>query len=380
MASSRSGASMHSFRSNGASLGDPESDSGLMSGIVAARRSLSSNSSSSEEESSTGMSSRESTYEDMGILEEESDEDDFDDAPKMISGRGAMIGGVSIPQHDEKEMDPPAEAVHSHSINAVHSHSINAVHGHSIHAKDLETGAVEAPDSDYAPDFRALSTVFPSDEFQTRSMRESSTDSALPAWLTKPMQSAASNKAPSATSRSSEESGHDNNTKKNFERFTDDVVSENSGRLRRHPRLWYILGGVSMLLLAAVITVAVLVFKPSGGLTSQQQQLSEFAKSISSEEDLQNKASPQALAYEWLVNEDTFYKDSENIPRDWAVQRYVLAIFYYATKGPYNWEVTTGWLKDSECRDEWLGVACNDQGYVRTLAFGKFTVPFIQQK
>lgn len=201
-------------------------------------------------------------------------------------------------------------------------------------------------------------------------MRDSSVNSALPAWLTKPLQSVTSNEAPSATSRSSEES---ENFKKNFERFTEDVVTENSSQLGRRPRLWYVLGGVSLLLLAAVIAVAVLVFGPGGGLSPQQQQLSEIAKSISSEEDLQNKASPQALAYEWLVYEDKFYRDTDNIPRDWAEQRYVLAVFYYATMGPYSWEVTTNWLKDSECRDEWWGIACSVQGYVRTLAFGKFT-------
>jgi hypothetical protein len=148
-------------------------------------------------------------------------------------------------------------------------------------------------------------------------------------------------------------------------------VSDPSSGTRRRKQLWYILGFVSVLLLAAIVVVAVLVFGGSGGqLTPQQQQLSEMANSISSKKDLQNSASPQYMAYNWLIHKDTFYNDADNIPRELAVQRYVLAAFYYATMGHKNWVATSNWLQGSECLGNWLGISCSDQGYVRTLKFG----------
>ena len=330
---------MHSFKSNGASLGDPESQStGLMSGIMESRRSTNSSNSRSSEESSTGMSSRDST---MDILED-SFEEDFHDGRNLISGRGQMIRGALIPQQEAQEMEPPSHALRNNT-------------------KDVEAGAARAPDSDYAPDFPTPSTLCPSDEFQGRIQGEVGS----PIWLFP-----TSTKEPSATSRSS---GSQNAapTKKNFERFSDDVLSNSSSDHGRRKRWWYILGAASMVLLAAVIAVAVLVSGSGGDLTSQQQQLSEISKSLSSESDLQDTNSPQAKAYQWLVYDDILYKDAKSIPKEWAAQRYVLAVFYYATMGPYKWELGTNWLQGSECLDEWLGIACNDQGFVRTLAFGK---------
>jgi len=351
MEPNRSG-SLHSFRSNGASLGDPESENERLSGIVAARQSLSS--SSSEEESETGMSSRESSCdsscEDLDMLD---DSDVLEDAPKRISGRGALIGGVPIPQEMEKEMDPPVDAMMETNMD------------------DLESGVEAPPDSDFASDYRAPSTIFPSDEFN--SMRQSSS-SMLPSWLTKSNDEIINNtlnKPPSQTSCSSGESL--NGKTNNKEQSTYDVLNETSSRLRGRPRrLWYMLGAVSCLLLASVIAVAVLVFGKKDGLTAQQQQLHEIAYKISSEKDLQNKSSPQALAYDWLVNVDTLYAEADEVPEVWAIQRYVLAVFYFSTMGPYNWEVSTNWLEGSECLGKWEGLSCSDQGYVRTVAFGKF--------
>jgi hypothetical protein len=146
-----------------------------------------------------------------------------------------------------------------------------------------------------------------------------------------------------------------------------------SGTTRRRKQLWYIIGGVSVLVLAAVVVVAVLVFASQDDFTPQQQQLSEIAKSISNKQDLQNPASPQNMAYNWLIHQDTFYSDADAIPRELVVQRYVLAVFYYATMGHPNWVPTSKWLQGHECLGDWLGVSCNDQGFVSTLEFGKST-------
>jgi hypothetical protein len=149
-----------------------------------------------------------------------------------------------------------------------------------------------------------------------------------------------------------------------------------SNETRSRTRLWYILGGVSVLVLAAVVVVAVLVLVGSNDqMTPQQQKLSEIAKSISSKKDLQNSASPQNMAYNWLIHKDTFYNNARTITRELAVQRYVLAVFYYATMGDKNWGTASNWLQGNECLDNWLGVSCNDQGSIRTLEFGKFYPP-----
>ena len=148
-------------------------------------------------------------------------------------------------------------------------------------------------------------------------------------------------------------------------------VNNHASGTRRRTQLWYILGFVSVLIVVAVVVVAVLVVGGSGGqLTPQQQQLSEIVKSVSSQKDLQNSASPQYMAYNWLMSQNTIYNDADIIPRELAVQRYVLAVFYYATMGHQNWVVSSNWLQGSECLDNWFGVSCNDQGHVRTLKFG----------
>lgn len=147
-----------------------------------------------------------------------------------------------------------------------------------------------------------------------------------------------------------------------------------SSETKRRTRLWYLLGIVSVLVVAAVVVVAVLVFGSNDQLTPQQQKLSEIAKSISSKKDLQNSASPQNMAYNWLIHKDTFYNDAETIPSELAIQRYVLAVFYYATMGDKNWEAAPNWLQGNECLNNWLGVSCNDQGSIRSLEFGKFPI------
>ena len=135
-------------------------------------------------------------------------------------------------------------------------------------------------------------------------------------------------------------------------------VNNRSSGNRRRKQWWYILAFVSVLVVAAIVVVAVLVVGGSGGqLTPQQQQLSEIAKSVSSQKDLQNSASPQFMAYNWLLDEDTFHNDVDSMPRELVVQRYVLAVFYYATMGHQNWVATTNWLQGSECLDNWFGIS-----------------------
>ena len=119
-------------------------------------------------------------------------------------------------------------------------------------------------------------------------------------------------------------------------------VSDRTRGIRPRKQLWYMLGFVTILVLVAMVVVAVLVSRGSGGqLSPLQQQLSEIAYSISSKKDLQNSGAPQYMAYNWLIHEDTFYNDAKNISRELVAQRYVLAVFYYATKGHQKWVDTS---------------------------------------
>ena len=125
----------------------------------------------------------------------------------------------------------------------------------------------------------------------------------------------------------------DNVTAHNKKSSVVPVSARSSSGTRRRKQLWHTLGFVSVLVLVAVVVVAVVVFGGSGGpLTPQQQQLSEIVDSISSKKDLQNSASPQYMAYDWLIHQDAFY-NADSIPTELVVQRYVLAVFYYATMG-----------------------------------------------
>lgn len=324
------------------------SEGGRLSGIVALRRSIrddssSSSSSSSIEEFSDGTDSGTSSSsvstvasDPSKILDQKSDVSSIRDMPSRISGRGALIGGVHIPPEQQEEVVPSEE--------------------------DLESGVEPPPDSDYVPDYRAPATLFPvSDENENKNSpsRQRNDSKFQSSWMNK---SKLSGGPPSSTSRSSDDS-----KKKNFERFADEVSPSST----KHPRLWYVLGGVSVLLLGAVIAVAVIVAGQGDSMTSQQQVLSDLAKEISSEADLENKSSPQSQAYDWLVFQDDTWAGVEEIPRDIAVQRYVLAVFYFSTSGPSTWQVKGNWLQGNECVDEWTGVSCNDQGEVRTVALGK---------
>jgi len=321
------------------------SEGGRLSGIVALRRSISNNSSSSSSSSSieefsdgTGSGTSSSSVSTVAsdpskILDQKSDVSSIRNMPSRISGRGALIGGVHIPPEQQEEVVPSEE--------------------------DLESGVEPPPDSDYVPDYRAPATLFPvSDENENSPSRQRNKSKFPSSWTTK---SKLSGGPPSSTSRSSDDS-----KKKNFERFADEVSPSST----KHPRLWYGLGGVSVLLLGAVIAVAIIV-AGQGGMTSQQQVLSDLAKQISSEADLENKSSPQAQAYDWLVFQDDMWAGVEEIPRDLAVQRYVLAVFYFSTSGPSTWQVKGNWLQGNECVDEWTGVSCSDGGEVRTVALGK---------
>lgn len=342
------------------------SKNSVVSGILAMRRTLSSSSSeeataASDDASSRMPASMSASSTKSGIQLNPgsltSDVSSIRDMPSRISRRGALIAGVALPRmtsydnDDEfdiaKEMEAPPQS-------------------------DLEEGNENSsPDSDYAPGFGRSSSQM----VNVSLCADEKTDALnSPKWLQRSKQ--ADGKAPSITSGSSYDDYNDINAageKNNFQR-SNEITSDN--QRRRPKRLWYSLTAISVVLFVAVITLMVLTIGGGNKLSPQQQQLSNIAKSISDESDLKTQTSPQAQAYNWLVFEDElFTKSDTDIPQGLATQRYVLAVFYFATSGMTAWQDKAQWLLPtiSECHEGklWTGLSCNEQGEVRAMVFGK---------
>ena len=76
---------------------------------------------------------------------------------------------------------------------------------------------------------------------------------------------------------------------------------------------------------------------------------------ITAETLLDNAATPQGMAFQWITEEDPLMFDPCTFPS--TTQRYGLATFYYSTQGAM-WTRDDGWLGGTtEC--EWLGVTCD---------------------
>jgi hypothetical protein len=85
---------------------------------------------------------------------------------------------------------------------------------------------------------------------------------------------------------------------------------------------------------------------------------------VSDAEALQDDSSPQFLALRWLANNDPAVLDLNSTPTVILVERYVLAMLYFATSA----EDRLNGLK-SVC--EWRGVVCNGDDLVVALLLGK---------
>jgi Leucine-rich repeat (LRR) protein len=88
----------------------------------------------------------------------------------------------------------------------------------------------------------------------------------------------------------------------------------------------------------------------------------------------QEPSSPQYEAFEWTIY-NTNSDLEATLSDDQLVERFVLAIFYFATNGD-SWEYHTGFLRSfTHCNWNYFGssgVVCNDEGSVVTLVFGEF--------
>jgi hypothetical protein len=126
---------------------------------------------------------------------------------------------------------------------------------------------------------------------------------------------------------------------------------------------------------------------PSGGDQSQRFEL--FLKSFLAqnpnldEEIIRNPNNPQWRALTWLADEDLLALDptsTDALQRSIALQRFILAAFYYSTEG-IDWKTQHRFLEPvsvcewkSHAGDNCLlqGVGCNAAGLVTKLRIGKF--------
>jgi hypothetical protein len=103
---------------------------------------------------------------------------------------------------------------------------------------------------------------------------------------------------------------------------------------------------------------------------------------LSGNETLWDESSPQYKALWWIVHDDpanmmTTMQDETQSSLNMIVERYVMALLYFATDGP-NWfeqvnflgnSSICGWLVPSQSHD---GVQCNDEGSAVQLSLSKF--------
>jgi hypothetical protein len=92
--------------------------------------------------------------------------------------------------------------------------------------------------------------------------------------------------------------------------------------------------------------------------------LLETLRGVSSDagESLNTPGSPQNLASQWMLNEDTL---TEGLSEDKQIQRYGLATFYYSTGGAAVWGAqrrqasSNDWLDVNKADCEWSFIVCN---------------------
>jgi hypothetical protein len=250
---------------------------------------------------------------------------DLQTPPQMISGRGALISGMAVPSMDSDEEI-------------------------QYDGDDLENGPAP-PDSDYA------SHVPP--QLFSKTIQLQKNEPNLASLAVDPYM-----KRHSVTE-----------TSDGLEQVNEDYSSVDSIKVRRSKRFWYCIIVTSLIFIGATIALAIVLSGSDEMLSPRQQEINDICVSISGQELIDDMYSPQRKAQKWIVYEDNEFKNSnEPLNRDAVVQRYVLAILYYATNGPL-W-TDNNWLKGGECRDEWTGIKCNNQNQILSLFLGNYKVCF----
>lgn len=139
-----------------------------------------------------------------------------------------------------------------------------------------------------------------------------------------------------------------------------------------------IIGGIAVLLIVIVVVISVTVTgrdtteETAPAAPARDQALTDIMSTISTSHSLSDPNSPQYQAKEWLINDDPLaLTPSDTVSDERILQRYALAVFYFATNGPEKWNPNS-WMLGNECSGQfWIGLSCNDNDEVRSMAFGK---------
>lgn len=121
---------------------------------------------------------------------------------------------------------------------------------------------------------------------------------------------------------------------------------------------------------------------PPGTFEPRVDYVREFLSAFSDESELKRVGSPQYRASKWIADEDVLH-----LPIDYPtfVERYALAVFYFATGGP-NWPLHLGFLTErSTCdwfhigfgaddKPRHVGANCQEGANVKQLFFRKLDI------
>lgn len=96
-------------------------------------------------------------------------------------------------------------------------------------------------------------------------------------------------------------------------------------------------------------------------------------------QSLLTSVSLRSRALDWISNEDQWQPEigSPNQPQQW-IERYVMAVFYFATNGGDDWSTNTGWLEPTSICDNWRGIDDCSDGMVVDMSFGKSCFEWMQ--
>jgi hypothetical protein len=180
---------------------------------------------------------------------------------------------------------------------------------------------------------------------------------------------------------------HKSNMSTTTAQLISDGTAVSDGTTKQNGKQTYIWIGLcvcTLVMVGAAVAVAWFMFYndsvhgdnnegPNDGLDPRQRALQTIVASVSTPTSLQQSDSPQSQAMHWLLyNDNLWMKYFAGVPTTRIIQRYVLAVFYFATQGNTSWH-TSDWLVGEECDiDFWEGVNCNDQDEVRAIAFSKY--------
>ena len=178
---------------------------------------------------------------------------------------------------------------------------------------------------------------------------------------------------------SESDGGNDSDSDDSKSASSDDTDGSLEKKRVGKPYVYAVLGMVTIMLVVGIIVLSVVVFGGKKGsdksqmlvLTARQEALNDIIHTVVEGDILKDSETPQYRAHQWLLYEDPLgLAPDSGASNDRVIQRYSLAVFYFATGGPETWKPNK-WMTGDECEDDWDGVGCTDDGVVHVLSLSK---------